>query len=46
MLPNKACAVLLSSTPYPRLLLFRHPLAGVQLVGSIEQGEAGCGSRA
>ncbi|MCE1113900.1 MULTISPECIES: NUDIX hydrolase [Pseudomonas] len=41
MLPNKACAVLLSSTPHPRLLLFRHPLAGVQLVkGSIEQGEA------
>jgi hypothetical protein len=27
--------------PYPRLLLFRHPLAGVQLVkGSIEKGEA------
>ena len=41
MLPNKACAVVLSSTPYPRLLLFRHPLAGVQLVkGSIEKGEA------
>lgn len=41
MLPNKACAVVLSFTPSPRLLLFRHPLAGVQLVkGSIEKGEA------
>lgn len=40
MLPNKACAVVLSSTPQPRILLFRHPLAGVQLVkGTLEQGE-------
>ncbi|KDN98825.2 MULTISPECIES: NUDIX hydrolase [Pseudomonas] len=40
MLPDKACAVVFSSTPHPRLLLFRHPLAGVQLVkGSIETGE-------
>ncbi|MDF9620046.1 NUDIX domain-containing protein [Pseudomonas entomophila] len=40
MLPDKACAVVLSSTPQPRILLFRHPLAGVQLVkGTIEQGE-------
>ena len=41
MLPNKACAVVLSSTPQPRILLFRHPLAGVQLVkGTLDQGEA------
>ncbi|MGY2257669.1 NUDIX hydrolase [Pseudomonas sp. SDO55104_S430] len=40
MLPNKTCPVLLSSTPEPRILLFRHPLAGVQLVkGTIESGE-------
>ncbi|UVM53946.1 NUDIX domain-containing protein [Pseudomonas sp. B21-012] len=40
MLPNKACAVVVAATPNPRILLFRHPLAGVQLVkGTIEQGE-------
>ncbi|CAM3874514.1 NUDIX domain-containing protein [Pseudomonas wadenswilerensis] len=40
MLPDKACAVVLSSTLRPRILLFRHPLAGVQLVkGSIEKDE-------
>lgn len=40
MLPDKACAVVLSSGLRPRILLFRHPLAGVQLVkGSIEKGE-------
>ncbi|WP_225422482.1 NUDIX hydrolase [Pseudomonas huaxiensis] len=39
--PGKACAVLLSHDQPPRLLLFRHPQAGVQLVkGSIEPGEA------
>lgn len=40
MLPTKACAVVLSPSPNPRILLFRHPLAGVQLVkGGIEAGE-------
>ncbi|MFK8328711.1 NUDIX domain-containing protein [Pseudomonas sp. BJa5] len=40
MHPDKACAVVLSSTPHQRILLFRHPLAGVQLVkGTIEPGE-------
>lgn len=37
MIPNKACAVVLSQFG---ILLFRHPLAGVQLVkGGIESGE-------
>ncbi|CAI3797972.1 hypothetical protein GLGCALEP_01964 [Pseudomonas sp. MM221] len=41
MRPNKACPVVLSSTLPPKILLFRHPLAGVQLVkGTIEEGEA------
>jgi 8-oxo-dGTP pyrophosphatase MutT (NUDIX family) len=41
MRANKACPVLLSATCPPRLLLFRHPLAGVQLVkGSLEHGES------
>ncbi|WP_455924494.1 NUDIX hydrolase [Pseudomonas putida] len=41
MFPNKACAVLLSSSLPTKLLLFRHPLAGTQLVkGSIEEGES------
>lgn len=41
MQPDKACAVLLSRTSPPRILLFRHPQAGVQLVkGSLEPGEA------
>lgn len=40
MRPDKACPVVLSSTSPPRILLFRHPQAGVQLVkGTIEQGE-------
>ncbi|UPL04515.1 DNA mismatch repair protein MutT [Pseudomonas sp. IsoF] len=40
MLPDKACAVVLSPSSPPCILLFRHPLAGVQLVkGSIENGE-------
>ena len=40
MLPNKACPVVLSSSLPIRLLLFRHPLAGTQLVkGTIENGE-------
>ena len=40
MLPDKACAVVLSSEQHPRILLFHHPQAGVQLVkGSIERGE-------
>lgn len=41
MRPDKACPVVLSFTQGPRILLFRHPLAGVQLVkGTIAQGEA------
>ena len=40
MHPTKACAVVLSADPTPRILLFRHPVAGVQLVkGGIEPGE-------
>ena len=40
MLADKACAVVLSCESPPRILLFRHPQAGVQLVkGSIESGE-------
>lgn len=40
MSPDKACAVVLSSTAGARILLFRHPLAGAQLVkGTIEEGE-------
>ncbi len=40
MLPDKACPVVLSSVLPYKILLFRHPLAGVQLVkGTIEKGE-------
>lgn len=40
MRPNKACSVVLSSARLPRILLFRHPQAGVQLVrGTIEKGK-------
>lgn len=40
MRPDKACAVVLLPARVPRILLFRHPLAGVQLVkGSIERSE-------
>ncbi|MDD1015010.1 NUDIX hydrolase [Pseudomonas rubra] len=40
MSPNKACPVVLCGSSAPRILLFRHPLAGVQLVkGTIENGE-------
>ncbi|WP_432767542.1 NUDIX domain-containing protein [Pseudomonas frederiksbergensis] len=40
MSPNKACPVILSSIPGTHILLFRHPIAGVQLVkGTIEIGE-------
>ncbi|MFK0094561.1 NUDIX domain-containing protein [Pseudomonas sp. NPDC090592] len=40
MRSNKACPVVLSSTLPRKILLFRHPLAGVQLVkGTIEKGE-------
>ena len=40
MRADKACAVVLSRESPPRILLFRHPQAGVQLVkGSIESGE-------
>lgn len=41
MIPGKVCPVVLSSLPPSRLLLFRHPMAGTQLVkGTIESGEA------
>ncbi|PTS86522.1 DNA mismatch repair protein MutT [Pseudomonas sp. HMWF032] len=40
MSPDKACPVILSSARPYKILLFRHPLAGVQLVkGSIKKGE-------
>ncbi|WP_366299708.1 NUDIX domain-containing protein [Pseudomonas atacamensis] len=40
MSPNKVCPVILSSIPGTHILLFRHPIAGVQLVkGTIEKGE-------
>lgn len=40
MRPNKACPVVLSSSLPAKILLFRHPQAGVQLVkGTIEKGE-------
>jgi 8-oxo-dGTP pyrophosphatase MutT (NUDIX family) len=40
MLADKACPVILSCAGPPRILLFRHPQAGVQLVkGTIEKGE-------
>ena len=40
MHPDKACAVVLCFAQRPRILLFRHPQAGVQLVkGTIERGE-------
>ena len=43
MLPEKVCSVILSSARRPKILLFHHPLAGVQLVkGTIEKGEAPC----
>ncbi|WP_460106655.1 NUDIX domain-containing protein [Pseudomonas sp. S3_E04] len=41
MRPNKACPIILSHSHPPRILLFRHPLAGVQIVkGTIEAGES------
>ncbi|NUT81367.1 NUDIX hydrolase [Pseudomonas brassicacearum] len=40
MRPNKACPIILSHSHPPRILLFHHPLAGVQIVkGTIEVGE-------
>lgn len=40
MFPDKACAVVLSSSLPTKLLLFKHPVAGTQLVkGTIESGE-------
>ncbi|WP_422422450.1 NUDIX hydrolase [Pseudomonas sp. GZD-222] len=40
MTPNKACPVILRHSPGPSILLFQHPLAGVQLVkGTIENRE-------
>jgi 8-oxo-dGTP pyrophosphatase MutT (NUDIX family) len=43
MLAQKVCPVVLSSAQPLKILLFRHPQAGVQLVkGTIEEGEAPC----
>ena len=43
MLPEKVCSVILSSARRPKIHLFHHPQAGVQLVkGTIEKGEAPC----
>ncbi|MEE1866807.1 NUDIX hydrolase [Pseudomonas auratipiscis] len=40
MTPNKACPLILCRSARPSILLFQHPLAGVQLVkGKIENGE-------
>lgn len=40
MRPDKACSIVLSSAWPPRILLFLHPQAGVQLVkGTIEKDE-------
>ena len=43
MAPNKACAVILrKSIQGTELLVFAHPIAGIQLIkGSIEPGESG-----
>jgi len=39
--PNKACPVVLRGADRSEVLVFRHPLAGIQLVkGGIEPGEA------
>lgn len=41
MIPSKACPIILSHSHQPRIMLFRHPLAGVQIVkGTIEVGES------
>jgi 8-oxo-dGTP pyrophosphatase MutT (NUDIX family) len=40
MTPNKACPVVFRDSSYSRILVFKHPLAGIQLVkGTIEPGE-------
>jgi 8-oxo-dGTP pyrophosphatase MutT (NUDIX family) len=40
MVPTKACPVLFSDSTFSKILVFRHPRAGVQLVkGGIESGE-------
>jgi 8-oxo-dGTP pyrophosphatase MutT (NUDIX family) len=40
MLPTKACPVVFRDASFSRILVFKHPLAGVQLVkGSIETDE-------
>ncbi|CAD5108386.1 hypothetical protein PSEWESI4_02671 [Pseudomonas carbonaria] len=41
MIPNKACPVVLNGSARERILVFEHPLAGIQLVkGSIEPNES------
>ncbi|MCY1374406.1 hypothetical protein D9M69_617460 [compost metagenome] len=41
MRPTKACPVVLRHLGLPEILVFEHPLAGIQLVkGSIESGES------
>jgi 8-oxo-dGTP pyrophosphatase MutT (NUDIX family) len=40
MVPTKVCPIVFSDTSLSRILVFRHPVAGVQLVkGTIEAGE-------
>lgn len=40
MIPNKACPIVFRDPSRSRILVFRHPLAGIQLVkGTIEPGE-------
>jgi 8-oxo-dGTP pyrophosphatase MutT (NUDIX family) len=40
MTPNKACPILFRDPGFSRILVFKHPSAGIQLVkGTIESGE-------
>jgi 8-oxo-dGTP pyrophosphatase MutT (NUDIX family) len=40
MAPNKACPILFRDPGFSRILVFKHPSTGVQLVkGTIESGE-------
>jgi 8-oxo-dGTP pyrophosphatase MutT (NUDIX family) len=45
MVPNKACPIVFRDASFARILVFRHPLAGIQLVkGTIEPGENPAGA--
>jgi 8-oxo-dGTP pyrophosphatase MutT (NUDIX family) len=40
MVPTKACPIVLRDSAVPKIMVFRHPSAGIQLVkGTIEAGE-------